>query len=334
MFGKNKFIKSNQSQYKVRIKKLTSALICLLFFYSTTGWADSPITINTEIDKPIVTTGDIITYTITLTHESDVIPTTPDFDAISEFNIIERITIKPRETENGLVKQKYSAKLRADKVGTYTIAPVRVPFKIKEKNTEKYIPGEILSQKITIEVASVLRLQGEPTDIKDIKDIVEVDRNWVPWFFWGLNIILLTIVLYLLWKYRKTKHPNPTKEAPALSTHEIAFRELDTLKSKGLLERGNAREHFFELSEILRRYLGKRYLFPALDWTTEEITEHFKNQEKIELASRTEANRILKKSDLIKFAKAQALPGTDEIEPVRTFIESTREKLNLGLYPN
>ena len=161
-----------------------------------------------------------------------------------------------------------------------------------------------------------------------------MDRNWVPWFFWGLNIILLTIVLYLLWKYRKTKHPNPTKEAPALSTHEIAFRELDTLKSKGLLERGNAREHFFELSEILRRYLGKRYLFPALDWTTEEITEHFKNQEKIELASRTEANRILKKSDLIKFAKAQALPGTDEIEPVRTFIESTREKLNLGLYPN
>jgi len=334
VFNKNKFIKTKQSKCKVKIKKFISTPVCLLFFYSTTGWADSPITINTEIDKPIVSTGDIITYTITLTHESDVIPTTPDFDTISEFNIIERITIKPRETENGLVKQKYSAKLRADKVGTYTIAPVRVPFKIKEKNTEKHIPGEILSQKITIEVASVLRLQGEPTDIKNIKDIVEVDRNWVPWFFWGLNIILLTIVLYLLWKYRKTKHPNPTKEAPALLTHEIAFHELDTLKSKGLLERGNAREHFFELSEILRRYLGKRYLFPALDWTTEEISEYFKNKEKIELASRTEANRILKKSDLIKFAKAQALPGTDEIEPVRTFIESTREKLNLGLYPN
>ena len=318
----------------MKIKKFISTLVCLLFFYSTTGWTNSPLTISAEIDKLTATTGDIITYTITLKHELDVITITPDFDSVSEFNLIERITSEPRETGKGLIEQKYSAKFRADKVGTYTIAPVRVPFKIKEKNTEKYIPGEILSQKITIEVASVLRLQGEPTDIKDIKDIVEVDRNWVPWFFWGLNIILLTIVLYLLWKYRKTKHPNPTKEAPALSTHEIAFRELDTLKSKGLLERGNAREHFFELSEILRRYLGKRYLFPALDWTTEEITEHFKNQEKIELASRTEANRILKKSDLIKFAKAQALPGTDEIEPVRTFIESTREKLNLGLYPN
>jgi len=334
MFGKNKFIKSNQSQYKVRIKKFASALICLLFFYSTPGWADSPLTINSEIDKTTVTTGDIITYTIIIKHELDVTPTTPNFDVINKFDIIEKITSEPRETEEGLIEQKYSVKLRADQVGTYTIPPIPVLFKIKKQNTEKYIPGEARSQKITIEVASVLRLQGEPTDIKDIKDIVEVNRNWVPWFFWGLNIILLTIILYLLWKYRKTKHPNPTKEAPSLSTHEIALRELDTLKSKGLLERGNAREHFFELSEILRRYLGKRYLFPALDWTTEEITEHFKNQEQIELTSRTEANRILKKSDLIKFAKAQALPGTDEIEPVRTFIKSTRENLNLGLYTN
>ena len=318
----------------MKIKKFISTLFYLLFFCSTTGWANSPITIDTEIDKPIVTTGGVITYTIILTHELDVIPTAPDFDTISEFNIIERIIAKPKETEKGLVEQKYSAKIRADKVGSYTIAPVRVPFKIKEKNTEKYIPGEVLSQKITIEVASVLRLQGEPTDIKDIKDLVEVDRNWVPWFFWGLNIILLTIVLYLLWKYRKTKYPNPTKESPSLATHEMAFRELDKLKSKELLERGNAREHFFELSEILRRYLGKRYLFPALDWTTEEIADYFKNHEKIELGSRNEANRILKKSDLIKFAKAQALPGTDEIESVRALIKSSRENLNLGLYPN
>ena len=87
----------------MKIKKFFSTLVCLFFFYSTTGWADSPITINTEIDKPIVTTGDIITYTIILKHKLEVIPTTPDFDAISEFNVIERITIKPRETEKGLV---------------------------------------------------------------------------------------------------------------------------------------------------------------------------------------------------------------------------------------
>jgi hypothetical protein len=333
MFSANKFITTKQSQHKMRTTKFASVFV-FLFFYSTTGWTDSPITINTEIDKPKVTTGDIITYTITMTHEMDVIPNTPDFNAISEFNIIEHLVSEPTEIKKGLVEQKYSVKLRADQVGTYDISPIRIPFKIKEKNTDKYIPGEAHSQKITIEIASVLRLQGEPTDIKDIKDIVKVDRNWIPWFFWGLNIILLAIALYLLWKYRKKTHPNHINNEIVLSAHEIALRELDKLKNKGLLERGDAREHFFELSEILRRYLGKRYLFPALDWTTEEITKYFKNQKKIELTSRTEANRILKKSDLIKFAKAQALPETDEIESVRTFIKSTQENLNIGLYSN
>ena len=333
MFSPSKFITTKQSQHKMRTTKL-AAIFVYLFFYSTTGSADSPITINTTIDKAKVTTGDIITYTITMKHALDVIPNTPDFNAISKFNIIGYPVSEPKEIKTGVFEQKYSVELRADQVGTYNISPIRIPFKVKEKNTNKYISGEAHSQNITIEVASVLRLQGEPTDIKDIKDIVAVDRNWVPWFFWGLNIILLTIILYLLWKYRKKNHPNHIKDEIVLSAHEIALRELDKLKNKGLLQSGGAREHYFELSEILRRYLGKRYLFPALDWTTEEIAVYFKNQEKIELPSRTEANRILKKSDLIKFAKAKALPETDEIESVRTFIKSTQENLKIGLYSN
>ncbi len=333
MFNKNKIITTNQSQLKVRSKEFILIFICLLFF-SDTAWTDSPLTINTEIDKKIVTTGDIITYTIILKHESDLIPATPNFDTIDVFDIIEKKTNKPRKITKGIVEQKYSIKLRADKVGIYTIPPIKIPFKVKEQKTDKYIPGEVISQKVTIKVASVLRLQGEPTDIKDIKNIVKVDTNWTPWFFWGLNFLLLITTICLLWKYRKTKSSNVKLNEPILPSHTIALRELDMLKNKGLLERGDARNHFFELSEIFRRYLGKRYLFPAADWTTEEITEYFKNQNIIELTSMTEVNRILKKSDLIKFAKAQALPDTDEIESVRAFIDTTHENLNLGLYSN
>ena len=333
MFNKNKIITTNQSQLKVRSKEFILTLISLLFF-SETAWTNSPITINTEIDKKIVTTGDIITYTIILKHELDVLIATPNFDIIDTFNIVEKKTDKPRKVTKDIVEQKYSIKLRADKVGTYTIPPIKIPFKIKEQKTDKYIPGAVTSQKATIKVASVLRLQGEPTDIKDIKNIVKVDKNWTPWFFWGLNFLLLITTLYLLWKYRKTKSSNLALNEPIEPLHTLALRELDILKNKGLLESGDARNHFFELSEIFRRYLSKRYLFPASDWTTEEITEHLKNKDIIELASMIEANRILKKSDLIKFAKHKALPDTDEIESVRAFIDLTRENLSLGLYSN
>ena len=240
MFSPSKFITTKQSQHKMRTTKL-AAIFVYLFFYSTTGSADSPITINTTIDKAKVTTGDIITYTITMKHALDVIPNTPDFNAISKFNIIGYPVSEPKEIKTGVFEQKYSVELRADQVGTYNISPIRIPFKVKEKNTGKYISGEAHSQNISIEVASVLRLQGEPTDIKDIKDIVAVDRDWVPWFFWGLNIILLTIILYLLWKYRKKNHPNHIKDEIVLSAHEIALRELDKLKNKGLLQSGDAR---------------------------------------------------------------------------------------------
>ena len=334
MSGKNKFTKTKQPQYKVINKKIASIIFSLLLPSSPFSWADSPLTIKAEVDKPIVTTGDIITYSITLKHELDVIPTAPDFDKMDGFEIIERSTSIPKKIKEKTIEQKYSVKLRADKVGKYTITSNRIPFKIKKKDGEKYIPGEVRPPKVSVEVASILRLQGEPTDIKGIKDIVEVDKDWVPWFFWGLNLILLTIVLHLLWKYRKAKHPNPTEKVAALSVHEAAFRELDILESKGLLEHGNAREHFCELSEIFRRYLGKRYLFPAPDWTTEEIAEHFKNQKKIALVSCEEATRILKKSDLVKFAKANALPEADELKPVRNFIRSTQENLKMGLYSN
>ena len=129
MFNKNKIITTNQSQLKVRSKEFILTLISLLFF-SETAWTNSPITINTEIDKKIVTTGDIITYTIILKHELDVLIATPNFDIIDTFNIVEKKTDKPRKVTKDIVEQKYSIKLRADKVGTYTIPPIKIPFKI------------------------------------------------------------------------------------------------------------------------------------------------------------------------------------------------------------
>jgi hypothetical protein len=116
--------------------------------------------------------------------------------------------------------------------------------------------------------------------------------------------------------------------------HEIALNQLAALKLKNFLNCGDSRKHFFELSEIFRRYLGKRYNFPALDWTTEEITKYIQKEKKLELIQQDETIRILDKADLIKFAKIQVKSDADEIESVREIITSTRERLDIGLYSN
>ena len=74
--------------------KNATSIIFFVLFSSVIAWADSPITVNTKIDKPKATTGDIILYTITVTHDLDIKPSKPDFTVISQFDILETVTTK------------------------------------------------------------------------------------------------------------------------------------------------------------------------------------------------------------------------------------------------
>jgi len=313
--------------------KATIRIVFFVLFYSVIAWADSPITVNTKIDKPKATTGDIILYTITVTHDLDIKPSKPDFTVIRQFDVLKTITTKPIQTENKS-ELEYSVKLRADKVGIYTIPPIPIYFEVIKQDQSKPITGKIIAPKTTIEVVSILRDQGEPTDILDINELLEVDKDWVPIIFWGLNLILLIIVLYAFWKYRGVKQNRNSVPTQDIPIHEIALNQLAALKLKNFLNCGDSRKHFFELSEIFRRYLGKRYNFPALDWTTEEITKYIQKEKKLELIQQDETIRILDKADLIKFAKIQVKSDADEIESVHEIITSTRERLDIGLYSN
>jgi len=313
--------------------KATIRIVFFILFYSVIAWADSPITVNTKIDKPKATTGDIILYTITVTHDLDIKPSKPDFTVIRQFDVLKTITTKPIQTENKS-ELEYSVKLRADKVGIYTIPPIPIYFEVIKQDQSKPITGKIIAPKTTIEVVSILRDQGEPTDILDINELLEVDKDWVPIIFWGLNLILLIIVLYAFWKYRGVKQNKNSVHTQDIPIHEIALNQLAALKLKNFLNCGDSRKHFFELSEIFRRYLGKRYNFPALDWTTEEITKYIQKEKKLELIQQDETIRILDKADLIKFAKIQVKSDADEIESVHEIITSTRERLDIGLYSN
>lgn len=313
-----------------KINIFCQVLLCILL--PALSWAaESPITANAAVDRNPITLGDIITYTIVVRHDSDLQTSSPDLSQFDGFDVLENQASPPRDVA-GKIEQEFSVKLRADKVGVITIPPLPVPFSVNGKEKGTAVPGEIRTPEISVEVQSVLHTQGEPTDIRDIKDMEYVGINWMSWVFPGLNILLLLIAIYLFWKFRKLKSPDPTPKKMELAPHQIALLALDALKSKKLLEQGQSRQHFFELSEIFRRYLGQRFHFPASDWTTEEIATRLHALSELNVDSREECLRILRKSDLIKFAKAEAPADSNEIDPVRVLIESIRERKTIGLY--
>jgi len=79
------------------------------------------------------------------------------------------------------------------------------------------------------------------------------------------------------------------------------------LKRRAPWERGLGRAAVFELSEIVREYLGKRLQFPALDLTTDEVVDELKRRRILGLDLPALRDDFAWQ-DLVKFAKAEPLP--------------------------
>lgn len=186
-----------------------------------------------------------------------------------------------------------------------------------------------MAPEVKLEVRSLLRLEGEPTDIRDIKSLIGVGRNWTLYIFATILILLLLAGGFWYWRRRKRifHQAASTFQIPS-SPQDQALRELRDLSAKRLIEKGMVRDFYFELSEIFRRYLENIHHIPALDWTTEEISQKLHDNFKISEPLKTQACELLQKTDQVKFAKTIPSDAVNQeiYQSVIRFIQSTRPK--------
>jgi hypothetical protein len=284
----------------------------------------SPVSVEVHVAPAKATIGDLITYSIRVRHDANIEPFPPKFEPPEGLEPVDRGTRKLPSIKNQKVHE-FWFRLRADRVGRYDFPSIALSFEATRdgKESEK-IPGQIAIPKAELKIESILHLQGKPTDIRDIKPLEAIEKSWLPWIL-GILAILLVIALVII--YIRRKNGRPKASSPVLSENisprELALRELEALKSKNLLGKGLVREYYFELSEIFRRYLGARYEFPALDWTTEEIKSHFMMAPEIEIRLQAKISEILELTDLVKFAKASVTPSENMREEIIRFIQAS-----------
>jgi hypothetical protein len=294
----------------------------------------SPISAETHVSQRQMTIGDIVTYSIIVRHDTGIHVLPPDPTAYFEkgFEEVERGASEPKEVE-GQQKETFWFKFRADAVGFYNLPKIPIEFTAPSPDDASHpIPGTLQAPEAVIEVRSVLYQDGAPNDIKDIKPIIGAGFDWqryLTWILLGLAA-LAAVAGFFWWINQKKKTPAPVSApAPDLKPHEIAFGELDQLLAKKLLESGQFQEHYFELSEIFRRYLGTLLSIPALDWTTEEIGAYVSSDSTIKSDTRQTILALLPATDQIKFAKAPVDLQTalNHVEAVRKFIRSTTPEI-------
>jgi hypothetical protein len=169
---------------------------------------------------------------------------------------------------------------------------------------------------VVLHVDLVKSVQGQ--DIYDIKEsfaeipdepfsvIRFTKKNW-----WWLVLVLLSVIGFLVYKIIQ-KQNKPIERYKVLSLKDRTLLAIDSLEKEKLWEKNKLKEHFIELSFILRSYLSSRYEINLLEKTTQESKLLFKQ---LGLHDETIAViiRILSESDMVKFAKSHP----EEIEVLK-----------------
>ena len=121
---------------------------------------------------------------------------------------------------------------------------------------------------------------------------------------------------------RRRKKTEPSESAPPpVPPHIEAYQALDALAAQTGI---SSKQYYFRLSAILRRYLERRYGFPAAEMTTEELLPRLDGLPlDADLAPALKAFCL--SADPIKFAGADAGRNQmhDHMAMVRNFIRRT-----------
>ena len=163
---------------------------------------------------------------------------------------------------------------------------------------------------------SVTGLSSLPDDADkkgaSLNDIKPPEPVWVR-SFRLLGYVALAIaaagLLYFLVRWLRRRAQRPAALPPPLPLDARTLLALSDLGAQGLPAQGRIREFHFQLSEILRGYLGERFTVDALECTSAELLQRLQRVHAVGLPL-TDLARFLQESDFIKYARADATPAS------------------------
>ncbi|OIV43516.1 hypothetical protein [Flavobacterium johnsoniae] len=168
-----------------------------------------------------------------------------------------------------------------------------------------------LSDSIRVEVANV-KVDTLQQKMYDIKDITAADGGIGDWWKYILAlVIILGIGAFIYWyvkKHQKKKIEEEVYKTPI----EKATSLLNNLEQKELVQKGEIKEYYSELTDIARNYIEEAIHIPAMESTTSELIQAIRTastKKKMTLTPETVENleRVLRQADLVKFAKSKPL---------------------------
>ncbi len=173
------------------------------------------------------------------------------------------------------------------------------------------------------------------TTIHDLGPSIAIDRKWVDYlpdflvdYWWALLLGLLAVasgVAYWLIRRKGGLKQVLARPEVIVPPYEKAMLQLDSLKGRQLCERGQEKEYYTELTEILRQYLEGRFGINAMEMTSTQIKQAVRATVHDQAASGMMSS-VLEMADYVKFARMRPLPedNVKAMAQARGFVEDTK----------
>lgn len=291
--------------------------LLVLLFISFSGIAQ----VKTTSDTTSIRIGEELSVQYEILADSTDLVVFPDQQTFSPLEVIESYeTDTTYEASKIRLIKRYG--LTQFDSGSYTIPPQKIIF-----NNKFYT-----SDSINVEVRDVVvdTLKQKMFDIKPVVSIETPPFKWQQLLYWLLPLLLLVGALLYYFR-RKKKKAEAEKQLPPYEEAIVALQQLD--KSEYLLQ-DNSKDYYSILTEIVKRYLDREVDDAAQESTSDELIERLnllKDAGSFEFDTediRT-LERVLKRADLVKFAKMQHASGQAEADrsSVEEIINHTHEAI-------
>ncbi|WAC00896.1 hypothetical protein N7U66_11675 [Lacinutrix neustonica] len=290
-------LKNYKSKDKALVFRVNTS-VCLSFVFTLFSLL-SFSQVQSSIDVDSIKIGEQITFKVSVEADTSEVIVFPEGQTFGALEMIEsyKIDTTKKDARFNLIK-KYGL-TRFDS-GAYTIPRQKILIGAKEFYTD--------SLKVEVrEMAVDTTKQG----LYDIKPIIEVEKSTGNWWKYFLVILIgFGVAAFLLWWFiRRPKPLSEEEEIALLPPYDRAKLALQKLDESGYLQNENLKEYYSELTFIIRKYLDEKVYDRALESTTSELVLRLnllKDGNQIEISKEDIRNieTILKRADLVKFAKS------------------------------
>jgi hypothetical protein len=282
------------------------------------SYEQGPVRLTISADKVELSAAEVIELTLDAEYPEDAEMNLPAPGAVlGDFLVESQQLSPPRLLAGNRLAVEQHITLAPAAAGDFSIPALQANAVLADGQSLT-----LQSTAIPIKVTSLL-----PEDQAELRDIEEPLDAPIPleWKLGGLLGALALAFALFWWKRLRKDRLTEAPAAPPIPPGQAALARLDALNAAALLEDGDYRAYHFELSDILREYIERRFSLRAQEQTTDEFLAGLPDQRFFSGEQQLLLQDFLRRSDLVKFAKyaPRAEQSRQASEACRNFIVET-----------